>query len=86
MAASGYRPASLNKDSTMTMLTHTRGVFERAAYLPVSRHPARTAAAKAQLAAVKRFCLCAAAILTAGTVLTAIIALKTAIYLSRFNY
>jgi hypothetical protein len=70
----------------MTMLTHTRGVFERAAHFPVRQHPARTAAAKAQLAAIKRFILCAVTILMATGALAAIIALKAAIYLSRLNY
>jgi hypothetical protein len=70
----------------MTMLTHTHGPFERDAHSPASRNTAQTAAAKAQLAAIRRFCLCAVAILAAGGTLAAISALKTAIYLSRLNY
>jgi hypothetical protein len=52
----------------------------------MSRRTARTAAAKARLAAIKQFCLGAVAIVAAGAALAAVIALKTAIYLSRFNY
>jgi hypothetical protein len=70
----------------MAMLTHTRGVFERAAPTPVSRHTVPTTAAKAQLAAIKRFALCLVTVLVATGALAAIIALKAAIYLSRVNY
>jgi hypothetical protein len=70
----------------MTMLTHTSGAFERAAHSPVRQHASQTAAAKAQLAAIKRVMLCAVTILVATGALAAIIALKTAIYLSRLNY
>jgi hypothetical protein len=69
----------------MTMLTHTRGAFERAA-APVRQHPAPTAAAKAQLAAIKRYILCAVTILVATSALAAIVALKTAVYLSHLTY
>jgi hypothetical protein len=42
--------------------------------------------AKAHLPAVKRFCLCALAILSAGGLLTGAIALKTAIYFWRHHF
>jgi hypothetical protein len=45
-----------------------------------------TAAAKAHLATIKRFCICAFTVLAAGGVLAAIVALKATIYLSRLNY
>jgi hypothetical protein len=35
---------------------------------------------------IKRFCVCALAAVAAGGALAAIMALKAAIYLSRFNY
>jgi hypothetical protein len=67
------------------MLMPMHGVFERDARSPANRRPARTVL-KAKLAVIKRFCLCAAAVLLAGAALTAIMALKLAIYLFRFNY
>jgi hypothetical protein len=70
----------------MTMLTHTRGVFERAAGSPARPRTARTVAAKARRAAIRRLCRGAVTILAAGGVLTAIIALKAVIYLLRFNH
>jgi hypothetical protein len=70
----------------MTTLTHTSGGFERAAHSPVRQHPARIATTKAQLAAIKRTVLCAVTILVATGALAAIIALKTAVYLSRLTY
>jgi hypothetical protein len=70
----------------MTMLTPTRGGFERAAPSPVRPHPARIAATKAQLAAIKRLVRCAVTVLVATGALAAIIGLKAAIYLSRVNY
>jgi hypothetical protein len=66
----------------MTLLTHTRGPRERAAYS--SAH--RAADAAARLAPVKRVCLYAATALLAGGSLAGIIALKTAIYFWRFKY
>jgi hypothetical protein len=70
----------------MTMLTHSRGAFERATPSPVGQHPARTTPAKAKLAAIKRFILCAVTILLATGALAAIMALKVAIYLARLTY
>jgi hypothetical protein len=70
----------------MTMLTHTRGVFERAARSSARPYPARTAAAKARRVAIRRLCRGAVTILAAGGVLTAIIARKAVIYLLHFNH
>jgi hypothetical protein len=70
----------------MTMLTHTRSPFERAPYSSRRRDAARADAAQAHLAMIKRFCFCALMAVLAGGALAAIIALKAAIYLSRFSY
>jgi hypothetical protein len=70
----------------MTMLTHPRGPFERARYSLGRRDTDGTIAAEAHLAMIRRFCICAVTILVAGGAVAAIIALKAAIYLSRFNY
>jgi hypothetical protein len=70
----------------MTMLTHPRGPFERAADSSGRPDTVGAAAAKAHLATIKRFCICALTVLAAGGVLAAIIALKATIYLSRLNY
>jgi hypothetical protein len=69
----------------MTMLTHTRGPFERAPYSAGNRDTITAgAAAAAHLAMIKRFCLGAVTILAAGGAVAAIMALKIAIYLPRF--
>jgi hypothetical protein len=70
----------------MTMLTHTRGRFERTAHSSGRQGAIGTAAAKAHPATIKRFCICALTLLAAGGALAAIIALKAAIYVPRFNY
>ena len=67
----------------MTMLTHTRGAFEPAGRLETRSEPGAGSAA-AHLAAIKRACLGALAILLGGSVVAAIMALKIAIYLPRF--
>jgi hypothetical protein len=67
----------------MTMLTHTRGPFERVRYSPESRSDVRASRAAAHLAAIKRFCLGALTTLLAGSAVAAIMALKIAIYLPR---
>jgi hypothetical protein len=69
----------------MTMLTHPRGPLDQAADSS-GRRTVGTAAAKAHLATIKRFCICALTVLAAGGVFAAIIALKATIYLSRLNY
>ncbi len=68
----------------MTMLTHTRGPFERAPYSSGARDTVGAGAAKAHLAMIKRFCISAVTILAAGCAVTAIMALKIAIYLPLF--
>jgi hypothetical protein len=68
----------------MTMLTHTRGPFERAAYSSARRDRVGAGAAKAHLAMIKRFCLGVLTILLAGSAVATIMALKIAIYLPRF--
>jgi hypothetical protein len=71
----------------MTMLTHTHGPFERSSYSPPQeRNAARADATSTRLAAIKRLCLCVCAALLAGSAMAAIIALRTAVYLARFNY
>ena len=64
----------------MTMLTHTRGPFERAAHSSARPCPG---GAKAHLTTVKRFLAGVLTILAAGTAVAAIMALKIAIYLPR---
>ena len=68
----------------MTMLTPARGPFERARYPLETRSDLRAGSAAAHLATIKRFCLGALAILLGGSAVTAIMALKIAIYLPRF--
>lgn len=68
----------------MTMLTHTRGPFERAPYSLESRSDVRASSAADHLATIKRFCLGTLTILLAGSAVAAIMALKIAIYLPRF--
>jgi hypothetical protein len=70
----------------MTMLTHTHSSFERSSYSPQKRDAAQADAAGTRLAAIKRLCLCACAALLAGGAMAGIIALRTAVYLARFNY
>jgi hypothetical protein len=68
---------------TMTMLAHTHGPFERA---PASRQNAVSAeTAAARRAAIKQFCIGALTVLAAFGALTAVIALKAAIYYWRFH-
>ena len=69
----------------MTMLTHTHSL-ERSSYSPQRRDAVPAGAAEARIAAIKRICLCACAALLAGGAMAGIIALRTAIYLARFNY
>lgn len=69
----------------MTMLLHTHGPFER---VPASMPRANTAqpdAAAIRMAAIKRFCFGALTVLAAFGALTAVIALKAAIYYWRFH-
>ena len=70
----------------MTMLTPTRGRFERAAYSSESRDRVGAGRADARLAKVRRFCVSALLVVMAGVALTAIMALKVIVYLPRFHY
>jgi hypothetical protein len=60
----------------MTMLMHTRGPFEGAPNSSERRDAAGADAAEARLAMIKRFGICALALLLAGGALTGIVALK----------
>ena len=66
----------------MAMLTHD---FERPVRATGKLRIARADSTNAHLAMIKRVCLIASTLLLAGGALAAIIALKTAIYFSRFH-
>jgi hypothetical protein len=66
----------------MAMLTHD---LERPLYPSEAQPRFRPGAARAHLAMIKRFCLCALTILLASGALAAVIALKTAAYFWRFK-
>ena len=72
----------------MTLLSHssaqTENPFGQARHASGGRVAA--VATDAHLTAIKRFCLFAFAILLAGGTVAGIISLKTAVYLSHFNY
>ncbi len=70
----------------MTMLTHPRGPLDQAANSSGRLDTVGTAAAKAHLATIKRFCMRTLPVLIAAAALTGIIALKAAIYFWRFHY
>jgi hypothetical protein len=70
----------------MTMLTHTRGPLERAPYSSQRRDTVAARPAAAHLAMIKRLCMCALTVLTAGGAIAAIIALKAAIFFWVFHY
>jgi len=70
----------------MTMLTHTRGPFERAPYSSRRRDIVAARPAAAHLATIKRFCICALTVLAAGSAIAAIIALKAAAFIWVFHY
>jgi hypothetical protein len=66
----------------MAILTHhSDGRFHSS-----EGHTASAGAARANPAVIKRFCLCVLTVLLAGGALTAVIALKTAIYFWRFHF
>jgi hypothetical protein len=65
----------------MTMLTHSRGPFERAPYSAGSRHTDRTGTAATYLPTIKRLLLRLLLLLAAAGALVVIMALKIAIYL-----
>jgi hypothetical protein len=68
----------------MTMLTHRGNEFKPASYRSGQQHTAGTTIA--DFAVLKRFWLCALTVLLAGGAVAGIIALKTAIALSRISY
>jgi hypothetical protein len=69
----------------MTMLMHTRGPFERVPSSITTRNNVSASAAAARRAMIKRFCISALTVLAAVGALTAVIALKAAIYYWRFH-
>ena len=70
----------------MTMLTHTRGPLDWAPYSSQGRDSVAARPAAAQLAMIKRFCMCALTVLAAGGAIAAIIALKAAAFIWVFHY
>jgi hypothetical protein len=70
----------------MTMLTFTRGPFERARHASTRPDATETEAAGARLASIKQFCVCAFTVLLAMAAVAGVIALKAAVYLSRLNF
>ncbi len=69
----------------MTMLMHSHSPFEQ---VPASKQTPNAATAEAsamRAAAIKRFCFGALTVLAAFGALTAVIALKAAIYYWRFH-
>jgi hypothetical protein len=72
--------------SDMTMLTHAGGRSGPTSHLSGGRDAARAGGASAHMAMLKRFCMGALATLIVGSAVVGIIALKTAVALSRLNY
>jgi hypothetical protein len=70
----------------MTILTHMGGPAKRTGYSTARQDAVGKGAAKAHLATIKHFCICALTVLMAAGALTAVIALKAAIYYWRFHY
>jgi hypothetical protein len=68
----------------MTILTHTGARFKPAAQSSGRRDTA--GAANAHLAVIRRFGMCALAVLLAGGAAAGVIALKTAIFFLRYHY
>jgi hypothetical protein len=69
----------------MTMLMHTHGRFERAPTSIAKQNAIRTDTAATRRAAIRRFCIGALTVLAAFGALTAVVALKAAIYYWRFH-
>jgi hypothetical protein len=69
----------------MTMLMHTRDPIERVPSPITRRNNDIAGAAAARRAMIKRFCISALTVLAAVGALTAVIALKAAIYYWRFH-
>jgi hypothetical protein len=70
----------------MTMLTHSRSLFEPAPHSSARRGDTGQGAALARLAMIKRFYLCTLVAVLAGGAAAGMIALKTAIFFSRFHH
>jgi hypothetical protein len=70
----------------MPILTPVHSPIERARHSSPRRDTVRMGRAEARRAAVKRLFLCALTVLLATGAVAGIIALKTATYLSRYNY
>jgi hypothetical protein len=69
----------------MTMLTHTHGPFGRAPAPGRRQNAAQASTAATRQAAIKHFCISALTVLAAFGALTAVVALKAAIYYWRFH-
>jgi hypothetical protein len=69
----------------MTMLMHTHSPFERAPASMKKQNNVRVDTGTTHMAAIKRFCFGALMVLGAAGALTAVIALKAAIYYWRFH-
>jgi len=76
--------ATRRRTTDMTILTHMGGPSRRTR-ASARQDTAGTGAAKAHLATIKRFCMGALMVLMAAGALTAVIALKAAIYYWRFH-
>jgi hypothetical protein len=70
----------------MTMLTFTRGPFERARATPRNRRSTGIGRAAAYLPTIRRFCLGVVTILVAWIALAAIMAVKVIAYLPHFHH
>lgn len=70
----------------MSILMHTRGPFEWACYSSEGRDRVGARPARAYLAMIKRFCLCALAAVLAGGAVAVIMAIKVAAVLWRLKY
>jgi hypothetical protein len=70
----------------MTMLTDTRGLFNRPPDSSTRRDTAGVRPAAAHLVMIKRFCISALTVLAAGGAVAAIIALKAAMFSWVFHY
>jgi hypothetical protein len=69
----------------MTMLMHTGGSFKPAPRPSLQRQPISAGSAQMRLSIIRRFGVGALKVLAASGALTAIVALKAAIYFWRFH-
>lgn len=81
-------PAPVERDGAFdpAALAEPRALYGHAPDSSATNETGRLPPATAEVATAWRFVACALAVLTGGIALAAIIALKTAIYFSRFNY